>query len=93
MRLGKRNKWTCASDFPFRFVNFLSRKKRMHERDPFWYVIICDETKFALAAHSSVIYDGNTPITIGTNTVDMEESLVVYRLPVSKCIFIPERLI
>lgn len=45
----KRNyPFTSTEDYNFDTVSFLGRKKRLHEINSFYYIIICKETKYAL---------------------------------------------
>ena len=48
-------KWNNKEDFPYNTVSFLGRKEKWTEF-PFWYCIVCSQTKSILFAFSKVIY-------------------------------------
>ena len=48
-------RWTTKEDFPYDTVSFLGRKEKWTEF-PFWYCIVCSQTKSILFAFSNVIY-------------------------------------
>jgi len=50
-----RIKWTSQEDYPYDTVSFLGRKKKW-TAFPFWYCIVCAETKNILFAYSQQIY-------------------------------------
>lgn len=79
--------WRDEQDFPFETVSFLGRKRRMHNINPFYYVVICRETLAAIMCHSSDIYDA-----LYFERVDLSQKQRLgkddfYRVPKGKCRF------
>lgn len=48
--------FTCKEDFGHRNVSFLQRKSNLALKKSFWYVIICNDTDYAVRAHSKDIF-------------------------------------
>ena len=47
--------FTSKKDYKFNTVSFLGRKKRLHDLNPFYYLIICKETNCVLFCDSNDI--------------------------------------
>lgn len=73
--------------FPFETVSFLGRKKRLHEINPFFYVIICTETNCALTAFSEDIFDNNYVEEFKIQTQHRNGLDQFYRIPKELCSF------
>lgn len=73
--------------FKFNTVSFLGRKKRLHDINPFFYVIICKETKYALCSHSNIIFKDEYFENVYVNSKDRKGNDGMYRVPLDKCKF------
>lgn len=73
--------------FKFDTVSFLGRKKRLHDIEPFHYVIICKETKCAITCQSTEIFKERYKHEIKVNSKDRKGKDLVYRVPIEKCKF------
>ena len=73
--------------FPFDTVSFTGRKKRIHEIKEFIYIIICKETKWAVACSSSIIYNQNYLEEWYINSSQRSGSDVFYRVSKELCKF------
>ena len=81
-----RVRFTSRDSFPFKTVSFLSRKSKWKET-PFWYVIVCPDTKYAIFAKSEDIFKDKYIENINVNTSDRKGMDKFYRVPKSVCIF------
>lgn len=79
--------FTCAEDYKFDTVSFLGRKERLHKKEPFIYVIICYETKYALCCNSSDIYKDEYVSLRNVNTAHRKGLDKFYNLPLDKVKF------
>ena len=52
----KKSRWKSKKDFPFHTVSFLGRKKRLHDKGPFYYFIFSYYENAALCCNSINIY-------------------------------------
>lgn len=73
--------------FKFDTVSFLGRKKRLHEINPFYYVIISPSTNCALVADSDIIYKDEYIEEFNIYTTDRMGLDKFYRLPKELCNF------
>ena len=76
-----------TANIPFATVSFLSRKKRLHEIEPFIYVIICRETEYALACSSTEIFKDDFVEELNLTHHERRGKDVFYRVPKEKCYF------
>lgn len=84
----KRNyPFTTKENYQFNSVSFLGRKLRLHQIEPFFYVIICHETGYAVGCHSTIIYKDEYRQELTINKYDRKGQDAFYRVPVSKCHF------
>jgi hypothetical protein len=74
--------------FPFDSVSFAGRKKRLADKNSFWYVIINHKTETAIVCHSDVIFNDEYIETININTNQRQGLDQFYRVPKHKCRFI-----
>lgn len=88
VEMKSRRPWTTKEDFPFPTVSFLSRKGKWKET-PFWYVIICKETKAAIFCKSEIIFKENYKEKLYIKTEDRKGIDNFYRVPKELCIFVP----
>lgn len=88
VEMKSKRPWTCKEDFPFASVSFLSRKEKWAE-NPFWYVIICKETKAAIFCKSEIIFKENYKEKLYIKTNDRKGLDNFYRVPKELCIFVP----
>jgi len=79
--------FTSKESFKFNTVSFLGRKKRLHDIHPFYYVVICKETKSALFADSNNIYNNNFFEQVKVNVNDRKGNDGMYRVPKNLCTF------
>lgn len=79
--------FTCQADFKFPTVSFTGRKIRLHQKNPFHYVIVCRETRHALTCFSTDIYNDNYIEEININTKDRSGLDSFYRVPKHLCKF------
>jgi len=73
--------------FKFDSVSFLGRKKRLHNINSFYYIIICKETNSAISCFSNDIFNDEYKTLLNIdkrNRVGMDE---MYRVPKNKCKF------
>jgi hypothetical protein len=82
-----RYKFTNEKDFPFPTVSFLGRKKRLHNIQPFHYIIISKATGHAVHAESDIIYRDEYKEEAYINVSDREGDDVLYRVPKESCVF------
>ena len=80
-------KFTSTDDYQFDTVSFLGRKMRLHNIKPFFYVIICKESKHAVMAHSNDIFLNTHRESIVVNAADRTGNDEVYHVPKTKCKF------
>lgn len=78
--------WTNSYDFKFSTVSFLARKKKLHEINEFYYVIICKETLDAIACLSSLIFNEKYLLEITLDKVRKGNDKF-YRVPKDQCRF------
>jgi len=78
--------FTHRESFPFSTVSFLARKAKWKDT-PFWYVILCPSTGYAVIAHSSWIFKNEYLMSIDVNTSDRKGTDTFYRVPKSECLF------
>ena len=79
--------FTTRESFKFNSVSFLGRKKRLHLKNKFYYIIICRETKFALSCNSEDIFKEEYIQNLYINTSDRKGQDQMYRVQKDKCIF------
>lgn len=79
--------FTDDSSFKFNSVSFLGRKYKLHKQEPFYYVIVCYETGYALFCHSNDIYKQSYIEKSNVNTDSRKGSDLFYRVPKNKCKF------
>jgi hypothetical protein len=79
--------FTDLESFQFDTVSFLGRKKRLHEREEFFYVILCKETGWALMCHSSKIFKDEYIEDVFVNTNQRFGEDLMYRVPKDLCTF------
>ena len=72
LEISLANVFSSKEDYKYEKVSFLGRKERLHDIEPFYYVIICKATRTALVAHSSDIYCGDNYIERYVNTPNRE---------------------
>ena len=82
-----RYPFTTVDTFKFDTVSFLARKKKMHNKQPFVYVIICRETEWALMCNSSEIFKDEYEEFVTINTSRRKGVDKMYRVPKDKCKF------
>lgn len=80
--------FTSRQTFPFSTVSFLGRKKRLHDIQPFTYVIICKETNWAVAARSGTIFNDHYIETLEVDSIDRKGEDLFFRVPKESCNFI-----
>jgi len=80
-------KFTNEDSFQFNTVSFLGRKKRLHEIKPFFYVIICRETEWAVMCYSENIYINDYIEHINIKTIHRNGNDELYRVPKNICTF------
>lgn len=83
----KNTYWTCREDFPFSTVSFLGRKKRLHKKQPFIYIIISAKSDYAVMCSSNVVYDEKNSELVGINTKERSGLDELYRVPKKDCTF------
>ena len=79
--------FTTSATFPFDTVSFLGRKKRLHELQPFHYVVMCKETDYAVTCFSDDIFKDEYTHTLTINTRDRSGLDEMYRVPKDQCTF------
>ena len=79
--------FTTRDSFKFGTVSFLGRKMRLHQLQPFYYVIICRETSHALMCRSDKIYKPHYAETLNINTSDRTGADQMFRVPKMYCRF------
>jgi hypothetical protein len=82
-----RYPFTTVDTFKFATVSFLARKKKMHNKQPFVYVIICRETEWALMCSSSEIFKEEYEEFVTINTTRRKGVDKMYRVPKEQCKF------
>tara|TARA_R110000803_G_scaffold176227_1_gene238706 strand:- start:91 stop:540 length:450 start_codon:yes stop_codon:yes gene_type:complete len=82
-----RYPFTSRETFKFNSVSFLGRKKRLHLKNRFHYIIICRETEFALTCDSEDIFKDEYIENLFVNTLNRNGKDQMYRVPKEKCIF------
>ena len=73
--------------FKFNTVSFLGRKKRLHLKAEFYYIIICKETDWAIVCNSKEIFKNRYIENLTINTTNRKGKDQMYRVPKEKCIF------
>jgi hypothetical protein len=66
----------------------LGRKERLHNIKPFYYIIICYETGWAVCCHSDKIYKEDYIEEFEINKYEREGLDCFYRVPKDECLFI-----
>mgnify|MGYP003659020433 FL=1 len=79
--------FTIKETFPFNSVSFLGRKKRLHIKNKFHYIIICRETEWAITCNSENIYKDKYIENLKINTDNRNGQDQMFRVPKEKCIF------
>ena len=91
VEMKSKRPWTCKKDFPFPSLSFLQRKEKWKDT-PFWYVIICKETKAAIFCKSDIIFNEKYKEKVRISTQDRKGLDNFYRVPKHLCIFVePKR--
>lgn len=85
VEVSTRRVWTSYDDYSERTVSFLGRKKKWNTW-PFYYCIICSETKAIVLCKSTIIY--NTDYREERYVVSRDTVDEFYNVPKSMCIFI-----
>jgi hypothetical protein len=84
----KRNyPFKTRDTYIFDTVSFLGRKKRLHDNHPFYYIIICIETEWAVCCDSNRIFKDNYIENIEINTQDRNGNDQMFRVPREECLF------
>ena len=84
----KRNyPFTTRDTYIFDTVSFLGRKKKLHYKNPFYYIIICKETEWAVCCESKKIFIDNYIENLNINTSDRNGKDQMFRVPKEKCLF------
>ena len=79
--------FTSSDTFKFDTVSFLGRKKRLHDIQPFYYIIVCAETEWAISCHSNDIYEESNIEELDINTSHRTGKDLMYRVDKIKCKF------
>jgi len=79
--------FTSKNDYRFDTVSFLGRKKRLHDINPFYYLIICKETSCVLFCSSDNIFKDKYLQKLTVNTNNRKGDDQMYRVPISICNF------
>lgn len=79
--------FTSINTFPFNSVSFLGRKKRLHLKNKFHYIIICRETEWAITCNSKDIFKDEYIENLNINTQNRKGKDQMYRVPKEECIF------
>lgn len=79
--------FTSKNDYKFNTVSFLGRKKRLHDLNPFYYLIICKETNCVLSCYSNDIFKDEFLEKLNVNTKNRKGNDEMYRVPIDKCTF------
>lgn len=82
----QRVDFTDRHSYPYPTVSFLARKAKW-KSTPFWYVIFCPSTGYAIIAHSSWIFKDEYFIHIEVKTLERRGLDKFYRVPKSICMF------
>lgn len=84
----KRNyPFTKKEDYKFDSVSFLGRKVRLHNIEPYYYIILCYETNSAVFCYSSEIFKNEYKETLKLNKYNRKGNDEMYRVPIDKCTF------
>lgn len=84
----KRNyPFTSKETYKFDTVSFLGRKKRLHDKNRFYYIIICIETEWAVCCDSDKIFLDDYIEDLRIETQDRKGMDQMYRVPREKCLF------
>ena|SRR5690606_8187821 len=87
VELKDKYEFTTRQSFKFPTVSFLARKKKLHQDNPFHYVIICSKTGWALTIHSSKLFKEKYRQKLYINTSNRKGDDFFYRVPKEKCKF------
>lgn len=79
--------FTTIETFKFNSVSFLGRKKRLHLKNKFHYIIICRETEWAITCNSEDIFKTEYIENLNINTPNRKGKDQMYRVPKDKCKF------
>lgn len=79
--------FTNKESFRFSTVSFLGRKERLHNIKPFYYVIICKETNWAVICPSDIIYQEKYKEQLYIHTQTRKGSDEMFRIPRDFCRF------
>lgn len=79
--------FTTKETYRFETVSFLGRKERLHKKQPFYYIIICRETEYAVCAHSSDIFKEEFKEDLNINTKYRKGKDQMFRVPLKYCHF------
>lgn len=84
----KRNyPFTNKEDYKFNSVSFLGRKSRLHNIEPYYYMILCYETDSVVFCYSSNIFKDEYKESLNLNKHNRKGSDEMYRVPINKCNF------
>jgi len=84
----KRNyPFTSKNTYKFDTVSFLGRKKRLHLKQRFHYIIICIETEWAVSCDSEDIFLDEYVENLNIDTEDRSGRDQMYRVPKESCKF------
>lgn len=87
VELKNKYKFTDKESFKFTTVSFLGRKRRLHLKHPFNYVIICSETGYAITLHSNEIFCEEYVEKLKINTERRKGEDTFFRVPKDLCTF------
>ena len=79
--------FTGREDYKFNSVSFLGRKIRLHNIQPYYYLILCYETDSVVYCHSSDIFKDEYRETLTLNKYNRKGNDEMYRVPIDKCDF------
>jgi len=79
--------FTGPHDYKYDSVSFLGRKKRLHDKHPFWYVVICTKTGYAVMCHSNIIFQDKYKQRLYIDSPDRTGYDYFYRVPLKHCNF------
>jgi len=77
-----------SQTFFYKNVSFLERKKRLHKKNSFNYVIICYETGYAVTCFSDEIFKEKYYVEQYINSKERKGIDKFYRVPKNKCKFL-----
>lgn len=79
--------FTNRETYPFQTVSFLGRKRKIHNKHPFYYIIICKETNWAICCDSNKIFIDIYNKKVNINTIHTKGKDQFFRVPKEECLF------